>query len=147
MSVIDEVLKANEQYLAAHHPHAFSPVPSKHLAVLTCMDTRLTLRAMGLQDGDAHVIRNAGEAIGRDGEIGVTLRDGTLSVTDTGRDIPDSVRADLFTPFFSTKRNGRGLGLVIVQEILANHGFGYSLENRTGGGAEFRVALRQSEVR
>lgn len=66
MSVIDQVLKANEQYLSAHHPHAFSPVPSKHLAVLTCMDTRLTLRALGLQDGDAHIIRNAGAVVTED---------------------------------------------------------------------------------
>jgi carbonic anhydrase len=66
MSVIDEVLKANDRYLSDHHPHAFSPVPSKHLAVLTCMDTRLTLRALGLQDGDAHIIRNAGAVVTED---------------------------------------------------------------------------------
>jgi carbonic anhydrase len=66
MSVIDEVLTANALYLPDHHPHAFSPVPEKHLAVLTCMDTRLTLRALGLQDGDAHVIRNAGAVVTED---------------------------------------------------------------------------------
>jgi carbonic anhydrase len=66
MSVIDEVLKANERYLADHHPHAFSPFPQKNLAVLTCMDTRLTLRALGLQDGDAHIIRNAGAIVTED---------------------------------------------------------------------------------
>lgn len=86
-----------------------------------------------------NVIRNAEEAVGSNGEIGVTLRNGCLSVTDSGHGIPDSVRGELFTPFFSTKRNGRGLGLVLIQEILANHGFGYSLENRAGGGAEFRI--------
>jgi two-component system, NtrC family, nitrogen regulation sensor histidine kinase NtrY len=86
-----------------------------------------------------NVIRNAEEAVGSNGEIGITLRNGCLSVTDSGHGIPDSVRGELFTPFFSTKRNGRGLGLVLIQEILANHGFGYSLENRAGGGAEFRI--------
>jgi two-component system nitrogen regulation sensor histidine kinase NtrY len=86
-----------------------------------------------------NVIRNAEEAVGSNGEIGIVLRSGCLSVTDTGHGIPDSVRGELFTPFFSTKRNGRGLGLVLIQEILANHGFGYSLENRPGGGAEFRI--------
>jgi carbonic anhydrase len=66
MSVIDEALQANEKYVPQHHPHAFSPVPEKHLAVLTCMDTRLTLEALGLQDGDAHVIRNAGAIVTED---------------------------------------------------------------------------------
>ena len=86
-----------------------------------------------------NVFRNAEEAIGSDGEIAVVLRPGCLSITDTGHGIPESVRADLFTPFFSTKRNGRGLGLVLIQEILANHGFGFALSNRDAGGAEFRI--------
>jgi two-component system nitrogen regulation sensor histidine kinase NtrY len=86
-----------------------------------------------------NVIRNAEEAIGRDGEITVVVRPGCVSVSDTGHGITDSVRKELFTPFFSTKRNGRGLGLVLVQEILANHGFGFALENRASGGAEFRI--------
>ena len=90
-----------------------------------------------------NILRNAEEAIGRDGEIGVTLRRGCLSVRDTGHGIPESVRTELFTPFFSTKRNGRGLGLVLVQEILTNHGFDFALENRAGGGAEFRITWPQ----
>ena len=86
-----------------------------------------------------NILRNAEEAIGRDGEIGIALRRGCLSVTDTGHGIAENVRSELFTPFFSTKRNGRGLGLVLVQEILSNHGFGFALANRVGGGAEFRI--------
>jgi len=66
MSVIDDVLKSNQEYAKGHRPHALSPKPVKHLAVLTCMDTRLTLRALGLQEGDAHIIRNAGAVITED---------------------------------------------------------------------------------
>jgi signal transduction histidine kinase len=86
-----------------------------------------------------NIFRNAIDAIGRDGIIRATLHDGTLSVQDNGPGIPESVRPELFTPFFTTKRDGRGLGLTIVQEILANHGVPFSLTNREGGGAEFRV--------
>ena len=60
---------------------------------------------------------------------------------DSGPGIPEDVRALLFTPFFSTKRNGRGLGLTLVQEILNAHGFEFSLETGEGGGAEFRVGF------
>ena len=90
-----------------------------------------------------NIVRNAEEAIGSDGEIAIRLRSGCLSVADTGHGIADSARGELFTPFFSTKRNGRGLGLVLIQEILANHGFGFSLENRATGGAEFRITWSQ----
>ena len=89
-----------------------------------------------------NVMRNALEAIGRDGSIAVSLHDGTLIVADSGSGIDPGAAAELFTPFFSTKRNGRGLGLTIVQEILANHGFVYALRNRAEGGAELVVWMK-----
>ena len=88
-----------------------------------------------------NIVRNAMEAIGAGGTIDVTLHDGVLTVADSGAGISPEAAHDLFTPFFTTKPDGRGLGLTIVQEILTNHGFAYSLENRPGGGAEFRVAF------
>lgn len=90
-----------------------------------------------------NVLKNAMEAIGEDGRIGLRLFiDGNrpvLAIADTGPGIPEDVRPLLFTPFFSTKRDGRGLGLTLIQEILAQHGFDFTLENREGRGAEFRV--------
>ena len=53
------------------------------------------------------------------------------------------MKSDLFTPYFSTKRDGRGLGLALVQEILANHGAKFWLQNRAGGGAEFGIRLER----
>jgi nitrogen fixation/metabolism regulation signal transduction histidine kinase len=88
-----------------------------------------------------NVIRNAMESIGEDGAIAVTFRDRALAVTDTGRGIDPAARDELFTPFFTTKREGRGLGLTIVSEILNNHYLPFSLQNREGGGAEFRVTF------
>src|SRR6516162_1154432 len=60
MSVIDEVLIANEVYSRTHELRALTPRPVRKLAVLTCMDTRLSIRTLGLKTGDAHIIRNAG---------------------------------------------------------------------------------------
>src|SRR5437588_4495483 len=60
MSVIDEVLEANEIYARSHELRALTPRPQRKLAILTCMDTRLSIRTMGLKTGDAHIIRNAG---------------------------------------------------------------------------------------
>ena len=60
MSVIDEVLASNEVYARTHELRPLTPRPQRKLAVLTCMDTRLSIRTLGLKTGDAHIIRNAG---------------------------------------------------------------------------------------
>ena len=60
MSVIDEVLAANEVYSRNHELRHLTPRPARKLALLTCMDTRLSIVTMGLKEGDAHIIRNAG---------------------------------------------------------------------------------------
>jgi len=64
MSVIDELLKNNEAYAEAFDKGDLPMPPGKHIAVVTCMDARLSPYVMlGLQEGDAHVIRNAGGVI------------------------------------------------------------------------------------
>jgi carbonic anhydrase len=60
MSVIDEVLAANEIYARTHELSHLTPRPARKLAILTCMDTRLSIRTLGIKTGDAHIIRNAG---------------------------------------------------------------------------------------
>jgi carbonic anhydrase len=66
MSVIDEVLVANEIYSRTHELRKLTPRPERKLAVLTCMDTRLSIRTLGLKTGDAHIIRNAGGIVTED---------------------------------------------------------------------------------
>jgi carbonic anhydrase len=66
MSVIDEVLAANELYSRTHELSSLTPRPVRKLAVLTCMDTRLSIRTLGLKTGDAHIIRNAGGIVTED---------------------------------------------------------------------------------
>jgi len=66
MSVIDEVLAANEVYSRNHELRHLTPRPARKLALLTCMDTRLSIVTMGLKEGDAHIIRNAGGIVTED---------------------------------------------------------------------------------
>src|SRR3954447_24096971 len=61
MSATDELLANNEQYAAAFDKGDLPLPPAKKLAVVACMDARLVpTRVLGLDEGDAHVIRNAG---------------------------------------------------------------------------------------
>ena len=64
MSVTDELLANNEQYAANFDKGGLPSAPAKKVAVLACMDARLhPAEALGLQEGDAHVIRNAGGVV------------------------------------------------------------------------------------
>ena len=61
MSAMDEAVQANEAYAAGFADGGLAAAPRRRLAVVTCMDARLDpLRFLGLEPGDAHVIRNAG---------------------------------------------------------------------------------------
>ena len=61
MSVLPELLAANERYAREFTKGDLPTPPGRHVAVLTCMDARLDpAKFLGLQEGDAHVIRNAG---------------------------------------------------------------------------------------
>jgi carbonic anhydrase len=61
MSTIDQLVSANADYAAEFSKGELASSPSRRVAVVTCMDARLiTSRFLGLDEGDAHVIRNAG---------------------------------------------------------------------------------------
>ena len=79
MSVIDETLKANAKYSADFTKGALPLPPARQLAVVVCMDARIDpARALGLAEGDAHVIRNAG------GRVSEALRSLAISQTLLG---------------------------------------------------------------
>ena len=64
MSVADELLRNNEGYAAAFDKGGLPGPPGKHVAVVVCMDARLNpYGILGLREGDAHVIRNAGGVV------------------------------------------------------------------------------------
>lgn len=93
-----------------------------------------------------NVVKNAIEAIAGGGTITIGLTMATrvtVAIEDTGPGLAAEAQANLFTPFFSTKPNGQGIGLTLVQEILAGHGFGYSLERTPEHTTRFTIAMPQ----
>ena len=102
--------------------------------------------AVQLEQALVNVVKNAVEAIEAAGQPGrIVLRGGRLgrrtflTVRDSGPGLSNEVQAQLFTPFYTTRENGQGIGLTMVQEILLAHGFDFTLENSEGGGAEFKI--------
>jgi len=68
MSVIDELVKNSEAYAATFDKGRLAVPPGKRIAVVACMDARLNpYGLLGLREGDAHVIRNAGGVVTADG--------------------------------------------------------------------------------
>ena len=98
-----------------------------------------------------NLARNAAEAatVGGAGRVSVTgaVADNAgrpgqrISVTDNGPGIPPGDLSKIFLPFYTTKADGTGLGLALVQKIIVQHGGSVAARNRAGGGAEFIVWL------
>ena len=87
-----------------------------------------------------NIIKNAAESIEKDGEIIVrTLSPATIEVVDNGKGISKEVEAKLFSPFFSTKPNGKGIGLIFIREVLMRHGCTFSLRTYADGLTRFRI--------
>ena len=92
-----------------------------------------------------NIAKNALEAIGQDGTL--TVRFGRradrpfVALEDSGPGIPPEARAQLFTPFFTTKDTGQGIGLMLIQQILDQHHFDYTLESPPGGPTRFTVVF------
>jgi nitrogen fixation/metabolism regulation signal transduction histidine kinase len=90
-----------------------------------------------------NVLKNSIEAIGEDGRVTIRLgrrpEKNFLVIEDTGCGISTAAQANLFTPFFSTKGDGQGIGLTLAQEVLDQHGFEFSLDSQPGGPTRFTI--------
>jgi two-component system, sporulation sensor kinase E len=92
-----------------------------------------------------NLVKNAMQAMTRGGmlrlETGETPDCIWISVSDTGRGISQDQINHIFEPFYTTKKKGTGLGLMIVQRIVRDHGGRIEVESRVGQGTSFRIWL------
>jgi len=88
-----------------------------------------------------NIIRNSLEAIGEEGIITVITHSTPkkMIIRDTGTGISPVSEEFLFSPFFSTKKDGQGVGLTIIREILLNHGFHFALKSPAPCLTEFTI--------
>ena len=97
------------------------------------------------QQALVNLVKNAMQAMTTGGTL--TLQTGEspdavwVSVADTGGGIPEEQINRIFEPFYTTKKSGTGLGLMIVQRIVRAHGGRIELESHVGRGTTFRLWL------
>lgn len=100
-----------------------------------------------LEQAILNVVKNAVEAVAGSGAGTIAIKAASktgptvLTIEDSGTGLTPEAQANLFTPFFSTKPHGQGIGLTLVGEILAGHGFGYALERTDRGTTAFRITF------
>jgi PAS domain S-box-containing protein len=113
--------------------------------------TATPIDATQVQQVLVNLIKNAMQATPRGGTLTLQTGEGSegvwVSVADTGGGIPQEQIARIFEPFYTTKKKGSGLGLMIVQRIIRAHGGKIEVESRVGQGTTFRIWLPLHERR
>jgi signal transduction histidine kinase len=96
----------------------------------------------------SNLILNAIQAMPSGGILGIQAIKGkneiTITVEDTGVGIPDDVKEKLFTPLFTTKAKGQGLGLAVVKHLVEGLNATISFESKQGKGTKFIIELPTS---
>jgi len=95
-----------------------------------------------LQQAISNMIKNAIESIHNNGDIKIScsLYPPQFTIADNGPGIPKENEGKLFTPFFSTKPTGQGIGLMLIRDILTNHNTNFTLStNKHTDWTEFKV--------
>ena len=107
--------------------------------------TATPIDATQLQQVLVNLVKNASQAMSTGGTLtlqtGETSDNVWVSVADTGGGIPQEQINRIFEPFYTTKKKGSGLGLMIVQRIVRAHNGRIELDSHVGRGTTFRVWL------
>jgi two-component system, NtrC family, sensor histidine kinase HydH len=128
------------------------PLEEKQISVNTRFARKKLLLlgdAQQLKQVFINILLNALDAMGPGGKLVVQVAASDLEgkeavcvkISDTGGGIPLEALNSIFTPFYTTKQSGTGLGLPIANTIITNHGGKIQISNNPGLGVEFRVIL------
>lgn len=109
----------------------------------------MPLDANQMKQAFYNLIRNSTQAMGEGGRLTIisTFTDYEVRLTfaDTGKGISGENLSNLFQPFFTTRKTGTGLGLLIVRRIIREHGGEIELESREGEGTKVNIYLPRVE--
>ena len=141
MASLNEIVEQTLDLLRPEIENRGIAIKSKLARALTATP----IDATQLQQVLVNLVKNAAQAMTTGGTLTMQTgenNDGVwVSVTDTGGGIPQEQLNRIFEPFYTTKKKGTGLGLMIVQRIVRAHNGRIELESHVGKGTTFRVWL------
>jgi two-component system sensor kinase FixL len=133
--LIDEIIKIQKPHFAQLNIEIEQLLPTDLPAVAVDKDK--------IKQALLNLVKNAVEAMPGGGKINIeacaTENSVSIDITDTGTGIPLDI--DAFEPFMTTKKEGTGIGLVIVRQIVTAHGGNISYRTRPGEGTTFHLEL------
>ena len=134
-ALIDDVVKIQRPHFAQHNIQVEHSIPADLPSIAVDGDK--------IKQALLNLLKNAAEAMPDGGKITIEARataaDVSIEITDTGTGIPIDV--DAFEPFVTTKKEGTGIGLVIVRQVVTAHRGKISYRSRPGEGTTFRLDL------
>ena len=135
--LIDDIVALQAPHLAQHGIEMQTSL-APNLPVLSLDGDKIKQALLNL-------VKNAVEAMPQGGKVTINVfmvnNVVILEITDTGEGIPLDI--DAFEPFMTTKKEGTGVGLVIVRQIVTAHGGKISYRSKPGEGTTFRLELPQ----
>ncbi len=152
--VVEELIDFFEPMARAHHIEIkrYLPADLPHVPLDRDMFKQALLNLMlnaqqAMSGGDGQVPGPEGQG----GELTIQAAPEpggvSLSLIDTGRGMPPDVAAKAFTPFFSTRQGGTGLGLPTTRRIVEAHGGRIDLQSEPGRGTKFTIHLPAATAR
>jgi signal transduction histidine kinase len=142
-SVIDDILEFMEPELGAHqitvhklysHDVELYPVDRSYFKMALVNLVVNAVHAMG---------ESGGELIVRTDRQDEAL---VIHVIDTGPGIPEEIRSRVFDVYFSTKRQGTGMGLAHARRVMEEHGGSLEVDTEVGKGSDFRITLPRPPI-
>lgn len=124
----------------------YSECQKRDIDIVTelAQDVMISADASLIEQALINVLQNAIEAIDTQGSVTLSLsiknNNAELVVKDSGSGISSEQEAQLFTPFYTSKESGQGVGLMLIREVLELHNYSYSLTNNAKeAGAQFVI--------
>jgi len=141
-SIVSSVLTLAEPELEQRSVHVFSKMPDN--PVLVRVDSDLIQQAL------LNVLLNGAQSMAEGGQLAVELRqnahEASLRIRDQGCGIPNEILGRIFNLYFTTKRDGTGIGLAMTYRILQLHNGSVQVESEVDVGTQFTLRLPTTGV-